>query len=47
MHDQKQLEELSNRGPEYVKENHSIEYVGTVFHEINSGIGLKPTGGKS
>ena len=47
MHDQKQLEELSNRGPKYVKENHSIEYVGTVFHEINSGIGLKPTGGKS
>jgi hypothetical protein len=46
MHDQKLLEELSKRGPEYVKENHSIEHVGSVFHEINSCIGLKPTGVK-
>ena len=27
-------------------ENHSIEHVGSVFHEINACIGLKPTGVK-
>ena len=43
IHDPKRLEELSSRGPKYVKKHHSIEYVGSVFHEINSCIGLKPS----
>lgn len=47
IHDQKRLEELSSRGPEYVKEHHSTEYVGSVFHEINSRIGLKPSARKT
>lgn len=47
IHDQKLLKELSNRGPKYVKENHSTEYIGSIFNKINSCIGLKPSGLKS
>ena len=40
IHDKDLLTRLSIRGPNYVKRHHSIEYIGSIFHEINSEIGL-------
>ena len=43
IHDYDLLKDLSNRGPKYVKEHHSIDYIGSVFHEINGQIGVMPS----
>ena len=43
LHDQEYLKKLSKQGSLYVKNHHSVEYIGSIFDGINRRIGLLPS----